>query len=173
MRMINPEWRSVIMFFPLDDIPINLSCHQSYNASRNLMTMLNMFLTVWRLNMGTVTCGDLWNHYCSRHIGVDKKINCPRCVLLSPTSEIAQTNSLLMMLEMFCRRAVTMTQTYWVTIRSLIPANLVVLVQSLACWMATIVCRNDMPIETWSIANSKRVILDCDLVCWLIGLFDE
>jgi hypothetical protein len=73
MRMINPEWRSVIMSSPLDDIPINLSCHRPYNASRNLMTMLNMFLTVWRSNMGTVTCGDLWNHCCSRCIGVDQK----------------------------------------------------------------------------------------------------
>jgi hypothetical protein len=50
---------------------------------------------------------------------------------------------------------------------------LAVLVRSLACWIANIVCWNDMPIETWSITNSKHVILDCDLVCWLIGLFDK
>ncbi|CAK9234593.1 unnamed protein product [Sphagnum troendelagicum] len=33
------------------------------------------------------------------------------------------------------------------------PANLAVLVRSLACWMALAVCRNDMPLLTWSIAR--------------------
>jgi hypothetical protein len=30
-------------------------------------------------------------------------------------------------------------------------------VRSLACWMVVVVYRNDMPIETWSIATSKCV----------------
>jgi hypothetical protein len=43
-------------------------------------------------------------------------------------------------------------------IKSLIPANLAVLVWSLTCWMAIVLCLNDMAIETWSIADSKCVM---------------
>jgi len=81
----------------------------------------------------------------------------PWCVLLLPANEITQTDSSSMMSEMFYRVAATTTRTYWLIIRSLTPANLVVLVQSLAYWTAVAVCRNNMPIETWSIASSKRM----------------
>jgi hypothetical protein len=35
---------------------------------------------------------------------------------------------------------------------------LAVLVRSLACWMALTVCRNDMPLPTWSIARLNRMM---------------
>ncbi|KAH9544949.1 hypothetical protein CY35_12G021900 [Sphagnum magellanicum] len=38
------------------------------------------------------------------------------------------------------------------------PANLAVLVRSLACWMALAVCRNDMPLPTWSITRLNRMM---------------
>ncbi|KAH8932781.1 hypothetical protein BDL97_19G092700 [Sphagnum fallax] len=38
------------------------------------------------------------------------------------------------------------------------PANLAILVRSLACWMALAVCRNDMPLLTWSIARLNRMM---------------
>ncbi|KAH8933453.1 hypothetical protein BDL97_18G030800 [Sphagnum fallax] len=38
------------------------------------------------------------------------------------------------------------------------PTNLAVLVRSLACWMALAICRNDMPLPTWSIARLNRMM---------------
>ncbi len=81
----------------------------------------------------------------------------PRCVLLSPANDITQTDSSSMMSKMFYRVTTTTTRTYWLIIRSLTPANLVVLVRSLAYWMDVDVCQNNMPIETWSIVSSKRM----------------
>lgn len=168
MCMINPEWWSVIVFSPSDDIPINLSCHQPYNASRNLMTM---FLTVWCSNMGTVTCGDLWNHCCSRRIGVDqKKFVHGACCYRQRARLPKQIRC------RWCRKCSAEERWPWLECTEWQSGHWFPptwLSWSLACWMAAIICRNDMPIETWSIANSKCVVFDCDLVCWLIGLFDE
>ncbi|CAK9214614.1 unnamed protein product [Sphagnum troendelagicum] len=38
------------------------------------------------------------------------------------------------------------------------PANLAILVRSLACWMALAICRNDMPLPMWSIARLNRMM---------------
>ncbi|KAH8955693.1 hypothetical protein BDL97_07G000600 [Sphagnum fallax] len=52
----------------------------------------------------------------------------------------------------------TRTRTYWPTIRSVMLANLAVLVRSLVCWMALAICRNDMPLPMWSIARLNRMM---------------
>ncbi|CAM6014770.1 unnamed protein product [Sphagnum balticum] len=38
------------------------------------------------------------------------------------------------------------------------PANLAILLHSLACWMALAICRNNMPLPTWSIARLNRMM---------------
>ncbi|CAK9267123.1 unnamed protein product [Sphagnum jensenii] len=38
------------------------------------------------------------------------------------------------------------------------PANLAILVRSLACLMALAICRNDMPLPMWSIARLNRMM---------------
>ncbi|CAK9206509.1 unnamed protein product [Sphagnum troendelagicum] len=82
----------------------------------------------------------------------------PWCVLPSPASDIAQTDSSSRQSAICCSVEPTRTRTYWPTIRSGILANLAVLVRSLACWMALAACRNDMPFPMWSIARLNRMM---------------
>ena len=83
--------------------------------------------------------------------------DCSRCILESKTSEAAHKDMSPIIPGMSCSEAPTKTRKYWPTIMSFIPVRFAVLVSSLACWMPAVVCLNDKPTETWSIARLNRM----------------
>jgi len=135
MRVTRPVWRPVIVFSlsSSDDMPISLARHLSYNMSRNLTSMLKILPVVWRLNMGITTRCRLrsrpWKQMRTRRL----KNDWPRCVLPSPANDIAQTDSSSRQSTICCSVEPTKMWTYSPTIRSVMLANLAILVRSLAC----------------------------------------
>jgi hypothetical protein len=54
IRVASPPWRPVIVFSPSDDVMVILARQCWYSASRNLTSMLNMFMAVDSVGLGDI-----------------------------------------------------------------------------------------------------------------------